>query len=885
MSFRQQLAKFWAIFRRRKRGDDLAEEIRSHLEMEEQENRGSGMSADDARYAAMRRFGNVTLVQEMSREIWSWVSLESFLQDIRYGFRQLRHNPGFTAVAALTLALGIGANTAIFSIVNAIFLRPLPFPHADRIFAIDRVGNPVGGSTISLPIYLAWQKQAEGFFDRIALLAWWGDATVSVAGDSERVSVAGTSSGILSILGVRPSLGRNFLPEEDSLSGRDVVILSDSLWRDKFKADPNIQGQTVQVDGRPHQVVGVLPPGFQLPIPGMREAQLWLPVYVPAVSDNAANGALICIGLLKENVRAAQAAAALTAPLADLRRQFPKMFDVHERARLQPLHDFLAARAGPAPLLLLGAVGLVLLLACANVANLTLARGASRRREVAVRAALGAGRWRMMRQLLTESVLLSLLGGVLGLIVCGCCLDLIIALAPADLPHVGAFGIDQNVLIFALILSAITGVACGLVPALSASTSDLNGPLKEANPRAGSSGHPRLRNALAAGEVGICLVLLVAAALTLESFELLMRVQPGFDPNKLLTFNISQRPKDFHKVSDRLTFYDLATTRLRSLPDIEQVALIDALPLEPGRDVLFTIEGPTPAQQSGVLDADFRATTPEFFEAMRIPLKRGREFLAADNSASAQVAIINQAMARMFFGEQDPIGQRIWIGKPMGPEWTEPVPREIVGVVGDIHGESLAGAPDPTIYVPYAQRPIVQAYFLIRTRQNPLASIPEIRKAMREVDADLPLAELKTMKEIISASLTEWRFRSFLLAAFGAVAVAIAIIGVYGVMSYSVAERTHEIGVRMALGAGRREVLKLVVGQGLKLTLAGVAIGLGAAEALTRLLAGLLFGVKAGDPLTFSVVSVILTAVALAACYLPARRATEIDPLTALRHE
>jgi len=877
---------FWDLFRRRRREEELEEEVQAHLQMAVQERMEQGETAEQARTSAVREFGNVTLVKEVTRDMWGFRWLQTLRQDLRYGLRQLKRNPGFAAVAVITLALGVGANTAIFSIVNAVFLRPLPFPHADRIYIVDRVDNHVGGSSISFPIFLAWQKREERFFDRFALLAWWGDATLTGAGASERVPLTGASTDLFSVLGVHPEIGRDFLPDEGRPGGPNVVILSHGLWRSRFGADRNILGRTIAIDGEPHAIVGVLPRDFQVPIPGMRDAELWLPVRVPLTSDNAANGALLCLGLLKRNVTPAQAEAALTPALSDLRREFPKMFSSNERAHLAPLRSFLANGAGPAPLLLFGAVGLVLLIACANVANLTLARSTGRRREIAIRAAIGAGRARVVRQLLTESVLLALLGGAFGVMVCYASFSLILALVPVDLPHVGAFQMDWNVLLFALFLSVFTGVVFGLAPALAVSRTDLSGTLNESNRRVGSGGRGRLRSVLAASEVSLSLVLLIGAALTLESFSLLMRVRPGFDPGNLLTFNISQRPRDRGGIENRVTFYDRAMARIRALPDVEQVALINVLPLEQGSDILFTIEGTSGlAQPEAAFDADFRAISPEFFQTMRIPLLRGRGFSPSDNAGGAPVVIINQTMARMFWPNQEPIGRRLWIGKPMGPEWTEPSPREIVGVVGDIHGESLAGAPDPTMYLPYAQRPIVQAYFVIRTRQSPQAAVPQIRQAMDQVDPDLPLAQLKTMEQVLSDSVTDWRFRTILLVVFGGLALFIAAIGIYGVISYSVAQRTQEIGVRIALGAQPTDVLKTVVGQGFRLTLVGVGTGIVGALALTRFLSNLLYGVKPTDPFTFTVVSLVLAAVALLACYLPARRASKVDPMVALRHE
>jgi putative ABC transport system permease protein len=878
--------RFRSLLRKSRVEKELSEELRFHLEKLIEEKVGKGMTPQEARYAALRELGGVEQIKEECRDMRRVNYIENCFQDVRYALRQLRRNPVFTAVAVVTLALGIGANTAIYSIVDAVFLRPLPFPHSDRVYVVDRVGNRLGGSSISFPIYLAWQKRGERFFDHLALLAWWGDATLTGVGESERVPIAGASTELFSVLGAPPSMGRDFLPDEGRLGGPKVVILSNGLWRSRFGADRNVLGKTITIDGEAHAIVGVLPQGFQLPIPGMRDAELWLPIRVPLTSDNAANGALLCLGLLKRNVTPAQAEAALTPPLSDLRAEFPKMFSSNERAHLAPLRSYLAKGAGPAPWLLFGAVGLVLLLACANVANLTLARATNRRREIAIRTAIGAGRARVVRQLLTESVVLALLGGTFGVMVCYASFSLIVALVPVDLPHVGAFQMDWSVLLFALCLSVFTGVVFGLAPALAVSRADLSGALNQSNLRVGSGGRGHLRSVLAASEVSISLVLLIGAALALESFALLMRVRPGFDPNNLLTFNLSQRPKDQGAIENRLTFYDRAMVRVRALPDVEQVALINVLPLEQGQDLLFTIEGGSGLMQpEAVLDADYRAVSPDFFQTMRIPFLRGRGFAVSDNAGGEPVAIINQAMARMFWPNQEPIGQRIWIGKPMGPEWTEPSPREIVGVVGDIHGASLANAPDPTMYLPYAQRPIVQAYFVIRTRQSPQAAAPLIRKTMYQVDADLPLAELKTMEQVLSDSVTDWRFRTILLVAFGGLALFIAAIGIYGVVSYSVAQRTQEIGVRMALGAQRRDVLRMVVGQGFKLTLTGVGTGIIGALATTRFLSSLLYGVKPTDPLTFIAVSLTLTGVALMACYLPARRATKVDAMVALRHE
>jgi putative ABC transport system permease protein len=878
---------------------EIVEEVGQHLEDRYQELVASGATEEEALRLAVEELRDGARMERELRSIEQEVKSEPVVlgapqkrnivldlwQDLHFGLRQLRRSPGFTAVAVITLALGIGANTAIFSVINAVFLRPLPFPHASRIHVVARVGNQIGGFSISLPIFLAWQKE-QGLFDHLALLAWRGDSTLSGEGEPERIPSAGASTELFSLLGVQPAVGRDFRPEEGRPGGANVVILSDAAWRNRFGQDKTILGRTITLNQDSYTIIGVLPPGFEVPVPWARNAELWLPVHIPLTSNNPSNGDILCVGLLKSNVTPAQAGAALTPPLAELRREFPSMFTLGERAYLVPLRDFLADWAGPAPLLLLGAVALVLLIACANVANLTLARSTTRQREMAIRTAIGAGRGRIVRQLLTESVLLALLGGIFGVLACYTCFSFVVALVPAELPHIGALQMDRTALLFALLLSLITGVVFGLAPALGASRVDLNASLKEASLQLGLGGRGRLRNILAASEVSITLVLLIGAVLAFESFAGLMRVRPGFDPHNLLSFGITLPAKKYDTRAKRAAFFSEAVTRISALPGLERAALVSVLPLEEGPDTLFSIEGAASQQPSEILGAVYRVITPGYFGAMRIPVLRGRTFSDSDNNGAEPVAVINQTMAKRYWPHQDALGQRIWIGKPMGPANAEPAPRQIVGIVSDIHEMTLAEPPVPTVYMPYAQRPQEdQAFFVLRTRQTPLSSLSHVRSAMRGVDADLPLAEIKTMEQVLSASLTDWRFHAILLGAFGSLALFISSIGIYGVISYSVAQRTHEMGVRMALGAARRDVVKLVLGQGLRLALAGIAIGLVGAWALTRFLTSLLFGIKPTDPLTFVGVCLILTIVAVLASYLPARRATKVDPIVALRYE
>jgi putative ABC transport system permease protein len=685
------------------------------------------------------------------------------------------------------------------------------------------------------------------------------------------------------MLGVQPSLGRDFLPEEGSVGGPHVVILSNGFWRTNFAARRDVLGQSITLDSQPYTIVGVLPANFALP--GWAKTELWFPLQIPATSNNPSNGGMVCFGSLKPGVTRTQAEAALTPTLEELRKEFPKMFAPNERAHLVQFRDFLNQWAGSAPLLLLGAVGLVLLIACVNVANLTLARSAARQREMAVRSALGARRGRLARQLLTESVLLASFGGILGVFVCFASFQFILTLVPSDTPRVGTIGIDASVLAFAALLSFASGIIFGLAPALRASRVDLNASLKESTMQSGAGRSGRLRGILASGEVAISLVLLIAAALTLETLARLTSVKPGFDPNNLLTFQIQLTPNRYPTPASRSAFFGQAVSRVAALPGVEQAALIDSLPLVGGPDIIFTIVGDS-ARPGEPLAASFRVISPDYFRALRIPLENGRVFAPSDNTSNVPVVVINHAMAEMFFAGQNPIGRSIWIGKGMGPTISEPAPRQIIGVVGDIRESTLAQPASPTMFFPFSQTKWNEAfYFVVRTRHAPMLTLPDARAALHAIDAGIPLVQPETMQSVIADSLTQQRFDAILLGIFGTLALLIAAIGVYGVISYSMERRTHEIGIRLALGGQHKDVLRMVLGQGGKIALAGIAIGLAAAFGLTRLIASILYGVRATDPVTYAGVAILLMLVAVAASYIPARRATRVDPLVALRYE
>ena len=875
------------LFRRRQFDREMDEEMRLHLELREKEHAENGLSATEAHMTARKNFGNALALREASHDSWGWAWIEHLSQDLRFAFRTLRKSPGFTAIAVLTLALGIGANTAIFSIIDGVFLRPLPYPNARQIYLVTRTGNALGGESISTAIFVAWQQQQSHLFQHFGEMNWTGDATLMISGEPESFPSMNMTTDFLAITGIHPVLGPGFTPEDGVVGGPNVVMLSDNLWRSAFAADPNIIGKSITLNGNSYRVVGVLPAGFTNPTFSPPEAQIWFPVQVPAVSNNPSNGGQLCFGILKPGVTVAEAEAALTPALSDLRRQFPKMFMPQERAHLVPLREMINKWAGSEVWLLFGAVGLVLLIACVNIANLTLARSTTRRREIAVRTVIGAKRSRIVGQLLTESILLAMLGGAMGVLACYASFRFIASLIPADLPHVGAFGINIRVVVFAFALSVVTGVIFGLMPAIGASRVDLSGSLKDSSAQAGSHAGG-LRRALAASEVAISVVLLIGAALALESLARLMLVRPGFDASNVLTFTVSLPEQKYDTPAKRTLFFDQGIAKIAALPGVEEAATIDTLPLATtGSDILFSADGVSAAVPAGQpLDANFRIISPDYFRVLRIPLLAGRELTAADNASGSLVVVINQTMAKFFWPGKDPIGQEIWIGKPMGPAFSEPAPRRIVGIVGDVRESALAEAPGQTMFFPYTQTKWnSMASFVVRARAASMLPVSAIREALRGIDPGEPVTHISTMEQVASASLSDWRFHAILLGVFGVLALVIAAVGVYGVISYSVSQRTHEIGVRMALGAQRSSILRLVLGQGLMLAGIGVVFGIAAALGLTRLMASLLYGVSATDPVTFAGVAILLLVVALLACYVPARRAMKVDPMIALRYE
>jgi putative ABC transport system permease protein len=823
--------------------------------------------------------------------------MRTLLQDLRYGARTLWKNPGTTFVIVVALALGVGANTAIFSVVNAVLLRPLPFENPDQLMVIWET-NPARGlqeGTPSPPDYREWRNRTQAF-EQIA--AFYGeDYNLSGSGEPERLTGAVVSANFFSTLRINPAFGRTFLPDEEQFGSHRVTVLSHGLWQRRFGANPQLIGQTINLNNQPHTVIGIAPPDFQLA--GVR-AELWTPMaFAPGDRYNTrGNHFLNVFARLKPDVTITQAQADMDV----ITRQLEEVSEMNAGlgARVVPMHEDAVGSYRPALLVLLGAVGFVLLIACANVANLLLARAATRQKEFALRATLGASRLRTVRQLLTESLLLSVLGGGLGLLLAMWGVDLLVALSPAELPRVAEIGVDARVLAFTLSLSVLTGIIFGLAPALQASHLDLNEALKEGGRSVTGSRRTRsLRGALVVTEIALSLVLLVGAGLLINSFWRLTKVSPGFKADNLLTMEIAlpdskYPPTESHRAQ---AFYQQLLERVATLPGVQSVGATSSLPLAPGGwGKMLSIEGrPAPPSMETIPLVQYRQVSTNYFSTLGVSPVKGRLFTEQDDPNSPPVALINEEMARRFFPNEDPIGKRIWMGPPENllPGGALPdgysFPRlTIAGVVNDVKHQGLNQQTGPEVYIPHAQGAgeTQRSMFLaVRTTVDPLSLAAAVRNEVTAIDKEQPVADIQTMEQRLAASLAGPRFNMLLLGIFAAVALALAAVGLYGVMAYGVTQRTHEIGIRMALGAQRGNVLRLIVRQGMVMALIGVALGLAASFALTRVMASLLFGVSATDPLVFTAIALLLAAVAFIASYIPARRALKVDPMIALRYE
>lgn len=806
----------------------------------------------------------------------------ALLQDLRYGIRTLAKNPGFTIVAVLTLALGIGANTAIFSVVDAVLLRPLPYPESDRLFTVYQTlpQDPSQNTGVSYPNYLDWTQQNQVFESIVA--ARGNVLALSGQGEPTYIQTGSVTSNYFDVLRVKPVLGRTLQSSDDALDANPVAVMSESLWRSQFGADPAIVGKAITLDQHPIIIVGIVPAYFRLSVPSAA-TQLWVPLRQDGVFSDLrgrrAGHYLSALGRLKPGVTAAQAQGEMAALEQRVAAQYPnenKGWGVH----IVSLQADTTGNVRAALLVLLGAVGFVFLIACANVASLQLARAASRRKEIAIRVALGAGRQRLLRQFVTESVLLSVIGGAVGLVLAYEALQGLIGWLPADLPRISEIHVDARVLAFGLALSVVSGVIFGLAPAWHSTESRLAEALEGARGTGENRTSHRARNIFVVAETALAIVLLVGAGLLIRSFVRLQQVNVGFNPARLLTAQVGLPRAQYANPEQWISFYKQTLERMNALPGAQEAAVAVPLPLSDSYiNLALAIEGRPPRSRSESPTADFVAISPNYFRVMQVPLLRGREFSEADSESAPKVCVISSSLAQRLFPNESALGRRIVIGYPADAA------REIVGIVGDVKDSDLAARESAQIYAPFVQNPFWAADIAVRAHGNPGALSGALREQIRAIDSALPVADVQPMSEVIGSSIAQPRFRTTLLSLFGAAALLLAAIGIYGVLAYTVAQQTREIGIRMALGADPARVLRLVLARGLRLAGTGTVIGVLAALMLTQLLNSLLFGVSATDPVTFASVAGLLFAVAMLACYVPARRAMRVDPMVALRYE
>ena len=811
--------------------------------------------------------------------------------DIKHAIHLFVKSPGFTIAAVSALALGIGANTAIFTVVNAVLLKPLGYPDSDRIMQILLTGPGGSGPGASIPKFQVWQQQTSIFKD-VAAYDFAGPG-FNITGDRpELIHGIHVTEGYFRVFGAPVTLGRTFTKQEDSQNGGHVVVLSYGLWQRRFGGNPNVIGQSLSLAGEPYTIIGVLGRDFR----SDPEAEIWIPFQFEANSVNQGHF-FMGAAMLKPDVTVAQANAQMKLAYAEFRRKFPDA-DPKGGFAVQPLRDSIVRDAKTSLFVLLGAVGLVLLIACANVANLLLVRATGRKREFAIRAAMGASRARVIRQLLTESVLLAVTGGALGLGLGFLGVRWLLAISPAGLPRVGedgaAVGLDWRVLGFTLLVSCVTGVLFGLFPAFSVSRTDLNSTLKESSNRSGTSFRTgKTRAILVVTEVALALVLLVGAALLIRTFVALRAVNTGFDAHNVLTMEMSLNGDKFSKTAVVAQLSRDGRERLNRIPGVESSTFSCCLPVQGQFGLPFAIIGRPVDPSKGQQGAGWMHASADYYKTFKIPVKRGREFNVSDTASSPHIVIINEAFAKQFFPNENPVGQQIAVAKGMGPPFEEPA-RTIVGVVGNTHDAGLDQDTPPLMVVPDTQvldamtelnAKIVPLRWAVRTHGDPRQLSNVIAEQLRQASGGFPVARIKTMEEIVSNTTSRQTFNMMLLSIFGAIALTLAAIGIYGLMAYSVQQRTQEIGIRMALGADRTTIRKLVVWSGMKLALVGMVVGIAASFGLTRLIASFLFGVKTWDPTAFIVVPAVLCTVAFIAVWLPAMRASRVEPMRALRVE
>jgi putative ABC transport system permease protein len=866
--------------KRSRKDRDLNNEVRSYIDLLAEEKMRQGISPGEARRTARIELGGVEQVKEQVREVRAGAWLDSLFQDLRYGARLLRKNPSFTVIAVLTLALGIGANTAIFSIVNAVLLRPLPYANPQQLIVLRETTQSVGAHSPSYPDFLDWRIQSTTFRQMAAINN--REFNLSGVAQPENINGYAVSPNCLSMLGVRPFLGRDFLPSEDTPGTAPIVMLSYALWQSHLGADPNAVGKSLTLDGRSFTIVGILPPNFRL----LDKTDILAPIGVWAgdvdMTDRGERGDLDVLGRLAHGATIAQARAEMDTIAANLRKEYPAP-NGGVGISMATLRDELVGESRPAILVLFGAVVFVLLIACVNVANLFLVRGAARAREIAVRQACGATRERLVRQMLTESFLLASLGGGLGILVGWLGIEGLRHLISMDMLQGAVIGIDRNVLLFSGAMVVLVAIAFGLVPAWQASQPRVQETLKDGGRSSTpSAAQHRLRGVLVMAETALALVLLVGAGLMMKSMYRLLQVDPGFRPERVLTMEINLRTAQYSKPEASLNFWRQALDKVRALPGIDTAALGTVLPLSGNHNRGdITVEGmPTP-ELGKFPHPDYHTISSSYIEVLNIPLLRGRNFTDADIDTAPRVALINATMARRFWPNEDATGKRFHWGHPGSKEpWIE-----IIGVVGDTKLYGLANPSRLELYMPFQQSRASDMFLVLRSAGDPASLTSAVREAVAAIDKDQPVFNVNTMTQLVNDSVATRHITLVLLGLFSALALVLAAIGIYGVIAYSVQQRTHEIGIRMALGAQRTDVLRLVVGHGVKLAALGIAIGVAAAFGLTRLMSSLLFGTGSTDPVTFASAAAILLLVAVAACYIPARRAIAVDPMVALRYE
>ena len=874
---------------RRRQDRELDEEIASHLRLAIADRVDRGESVDDATRAVRHEFGNVGLVKEVTRDMWGWIVVEQLAQDVRYAMRALRKAPGFATIAIATFALGIGANTAMFSVINAVMLRPLPFPQSERLVSIAetdlRPGQNGKTSSASWPNFFDWRARSETFEQ---LSAYHETAfTMIVGGRSMHVPGAVVSSDIFATLGVQPVLGRSFRPEEER-AGADVAVLSDSLWRSEFSAAPAIVGTTATINARPFTIVGVMPAGFHFPI-SVPAAQVWITVAEYARTEQPDDDPMTTqrgahyikvIGRLRADATVAAAQSELDAVAAALRREHPDDNGTRGVKLTRELDRLIGDTRYPLGVLLV-AVGCVLLIACVNLANLMLVRGAGRGREIALRLALGASRRRIIVQLLTESVVLSAFGTAAGLLLAAWSIRALVQISPIDLRGLDEVTIDGVVLAFTAVVGVVSALGFGAVPALLGSRATPKLDLEDSGRATAGRRHSRVRVGLVVAETAVGVVLLVAAGLLMRSFYRLAHTNPGFDTSHVVTLKFSL-PESRYSYRQQIAFYDEVIADLNMVPGVQATAAVP-LPLS-GSTYTISFDRPdAPLPQSQRPSADISLVGPGFFRALQIPIVEGRDFTATDDDNAPRVVAVNESFVRQFLSGRNPIGQRIRPG--LNTTEKEPPMREIVGVVRDIRQRALNEPSRPAYFIPYAQGLISTPFIVIRTDRAPAAVFDQARRAVLKKDPELALYDTRTLDEYVTLSVASARFQTLLLALFAALALVLTAVGLYGVVAYGVAQRTREFGIRLALGARPREVLQLVLRNAMGMAGAGIASGIVGAMLATRLLSSALYDVDPLDPLTFAAVVGTLLAVALVASFVPARRATRVDPMHALRAE